>query len=183
MNRDKDCGGENVALGLFQLIGIGLAIALVLIPIVRWFWKRFDMPSKFALEVLRRKEIEAEEAEMWAGIEAQVEAEETARREFEMKQKEKQERAGKSMDEAQSAEVWNKLGIDVPIQPVEREIAPPIVEEKETEVVELTLDNALKPSQTPEEPDWELVQKMSKLDKPVEGIPGAPDLDRLSEEE
>ena len=168
-----------MALGLFQLIGIGLAIALVLIPIVRWFWKRFDMPSKFALEVLRRKEIEAEEAEMWAGIEAQVEAEETARREFEMKQKEKQERAGKSMDEAQSAEVWNKLGIDVPIQPVEREIAPPIVEEKETEVVELTLDNALKPSQTPEEPDWELVQKMSKLDKPVEGIPEAPDLDEL----
>ena len=172
-----------MALGLFQMIGIGLAIALVLIPIVRWFWKRFDMPSKFALEVLRRKEIEAEEAEMWAGIEAQVEAEETARREFEMKQKEKQERAGKSLDETQSAEVWNKLGIDVPIQPVEREIAPPIVAEKETEVIELTLDNALKPSKGPEEPDWELVQKMSKLDRPVEGIPEAPDLDSLSEEE
>lgn len=168
-----------MALGLFQIIGIGLAIALILIPIVRWFWKRFDMPSKFALEVLRRKEIEAEEAEMWAGIEAQVEAEETARREFEMKQKEKQERAGKSLDETQSAEVWNKLGIDVPIQPVEREITPPIVEGKETEVIELTLDNALKPSQSPEEPDWELVQKMSKLDKPVEGIPEAPDLDEL----
>jgi len=172
-----------MAPGLFQMIGIGLVIALILIPIVRWFWKRFDMPSKFALEVLRRKEIEAEEAEMWAGIEAQVEAEETARREFEMKQKEKQERAGKSMDEAQSAEVWNKLGIDVPIQPVEREVAPTIAEEKETEAVELTLDNALKPSQSPDEPDWELVQKMSKLDKPVEGIPDAPDLDRLSEEE
>ena len=172
-----------MAPGLFQMIGIGLAIALILIPIVRWFWKRFDMPSKFALEVLRRKEIEAEEAEMWAGIEAQVEAEETARREFEMRQKEKQERAGKSMDEAQSAEVWNKLGIDVPIQPVEREVAPTIAEEKETEVAELTLDNVLKPSQSPEEPDWELVQKMSKLDKPVEGIPDAPDLDRLSEEE
>ena len=165
------------------MIGIGLAIALILIPIVRWFWKRFDMPSKFALEVLRRKEIEAEEAEMWAGIEAQVEAEETARREFEMKQKEKQERAGKSLDETQSAEVWNKLGIDVPIQPVEREIAPPIAEEKETEVIELTLDNALKPNKGPEEPDWELVQKMSKLDKPIEGIPEAPDLDSLSEEE
>ena len=172
-----------MALALFQIIGIGLAIALILIPIVRWFWKRFDMPSKFALEVLRRKEIEAEEAKMWAGIEAQVEAEEVARREFEMKQKEKQERAGKSLDETQSAEVWNKLGIDVPIQPVEREIAPPIVEESETEVIELTLDNALKPSQSPEEPDWELVQKMSKLDKPVEGIPEAPDLDSLSEEE
>ena len=164
------------------MIGIGLAIALILIPIVRWFWKRFDMPSKFALEVLRRKEIEAEEAEMWAGIEAQVEAEETARREFEMKQKEKQERAGKSLDETQSADAWNKLGIDVPVQPVEREIAPPIVEQQEIEAIDLTMDNALK-SNNPDEPDWELVQKMSKLDKPIEGIPGAPDLDRLSEEE
>ena len=171
-----------MALGLFQMIGIGLAIALILIPIVRWFWKRFDMPSKFALELLRRKEIEAEEAEMWAGIEAQVEAEETARREFEMKQKEKQERAGKSLDETQSADVWNKLGIDVPVQPVEREIAPPIVEQQEIETIDLTMDNALK-SNNPDEPDWELVQKMSKLDKPIEGIPGAPDLDRLSEEE
>ena len=171
-----------MALGLFQMIGIGLAIALILIPIVRWFWKRFDMPSKFALEVLRRKEIEAEGAEMWAGIEAQVEAEETARREFEMKQKEKQESAGKSLDETQSADVWNKLGIDVPVQPVEREIAPPVVEQLEAEVMDLTLDNALK-SSNPDEPDWELVQKMSKLDKPIEGIPEAPDLDRLSEEE
>ncbi len=171
-----------MALGLFQMIGIGLAIALILIPIVRWFWKRFDMPSKFALEVLRRKEIEAEEAEMWAGIEAQVEAEETARREFEMKQKETQERAGKSLDETQSADIWNKLGIDVPVQPVEREIAPPIVEQQEIEAIDLTMDNALK-SNNPDEPDWELVQKMSKLDKPAEGIPEAPDLDRLSEEE
>ena len=160
------------------MIGIGLAIALILIPIVRWFWKRFDMPSKFALEVLRRKEIEAEEAEMWAGIEAQVEAEETARREFEMKQKEKQERAGKSLDETQSADAWNKLGIDVPVQPVEREIAPSVVEQPEAEVMDLTLDNALK-SNNPDEPDWELVQKMSKLDKPIEGIPEAPDLEEL----
>ena len=71
----------------------------------------------------------------------------------------------------------------MPIQPVERETAPTIIEEKETEVIELTMDNALKPNNSPDEPDWELVQKMSKLDKPVEGIPEAPDLDRLSEEE
>ena len=70
-----------------------------------------------------------------------------------------------------------------PIQPVERETAPTIIEEKETEVIELTMDNALKPNNGPDEPDWELVQKMSKLDKPAEGIPEAPDLDRLSEEE
>ena len=172
-----------MALGLFQMIGLGLVIALILIPIVRWFWKRFDMPSKFALEVLRRKEIEAEEAEMWAGIEAQVEAETAAKREFEMKQREKQERAGKVLDESQSSEVWNKLGIDVPIQPVEREVAPSVVVQQDSQGIELTMDNALKSKGNQSEPDWELVQKMSNLDKPIEGIPEAPDLDQLSEEE
>ena len=172
-----------MALGLFQMIGLGLVIALILIPIVRWFWKRFDMPSKFALEVLRRKEIEAEEAEMWAGIEAQVEAETAAKREFEMKQREKQERAGKVLDESQSTEAWNKLGIDVPIKPVEREVASPVVVQQESQGIDLTMDNALKSKGNQSEPDWELVQKMSNLDKPIEGIPEAPDLDQLSEEE
>ena len=172
-----------MGLGLFQMFGLGLVIALILIPIVRWFWKRFDMPSKFALEVLRRKEIEAEEAEMWAGIEAQVEAETAAKREFEMKQREKQERAGKVLDESQSIEVWNKLGIDVPIQPVEREVAPSVVVQQESQGLELTMDNALKSKGNQSEPDWELVQKMSNLDNPIEGIPEAPDLDQLSEEE
>ena len=144
-----------MALGLFQWIGIGLVIALILIPIVRWFWKRFDMPSKWAIEVLQQKEKEAEEAQMWAGIESQVEAEETARREFEMKQKQKQESAGKPLDESQSADVWNKLGIDVP----------------------LLIDKSI------EAPDWELVEKMSKLAEPTEGVPEAPDLDSISEEE
>ena len=44
-----------MALGLFQWIGIGLFVALVLIPLVRWFWKRFDMPSKFAIETMRQQ--------------------------------------------------------------------------------------------------------------------------------
>ena len=83
-----------MALSLFQMIGLGLVIALILIPIVRWFWKRFDMPSKFALEVLRRKEIEAEEVEMWAGIEAQVEAG-TASKRLERRMKRKGDREAK----------------------------------------------------------------------------------------
>jgi len=172
-----------MSLSLFQWIGLGLAIALILIPTVRWFWKRFDLPSKWALELLMRKEKESEEAEMWAGIEAQVEAEEKARREFEMKQREKQERAGKSLDEDQSVDAWTKLGIDVPIQPIEREEAPAVVPEQQTKDIELTMENALKLENNPDEPDWDLVQKMSNLDKPVEGVPGAPDLDKLAEEE
>jgi len=171
-----------VALGLFQWIGVGLAVALVLIPTVRWFWKRFDMPSKFAIEIFRQRKKDEAESRMWASIEAKVQAEEDERQALELRQREKEERAGKSLDPEQSAEVWNKLGIDTPIQPVEREVAPPVSIIKE-EGIELTMDNALNLGKTPEAPDWELVEKMSNLDKPVEGVPEAPDLDILSEED
>ena len=171
-----------MALSLFQWIGIGLAIAIVLIPIARWFWKRFDLPSKFALETIRRQKQEDEEAEMWAGIEAQVQAAEDEKRKSEIKRMERETAAGWSLDEGESAAAWNKLGIDAPVQPVERVIAAAIVEEQETEVIELTLENALK-SGNPDEPDWELIEKMSNLDKPTEGVPEAPDLDELTETE
>ena len=119
-----------MALSLFQWIGIGLFVALVLIPSVRWFWKRFDMPSKFAIETMRQQRKDAAEARMWASIEEKVQAEEDARQALEIRQREKQESAGKSLDAEQSADVWNKLGIDTPIQPVERVEAPPVVLEK-----------------------------------------------------
>ena len=159
-----------------------MAVALVLIPTVRWFWKRFDMPSKFAIEIFRQRKKDEAESRMWASIEAKVQAEEDERQALELRQREKEERAGKSLDPEQSAEVWNKLGIDTPIQPVEREVAPPVTIIKE-EGIELTMDNALNLGKTPEAPDWELVEKMSNLDKPVEGVPEAPDLDILSEED
>ncbi len=172
-----------MALSLFQWIGIGLFIALVLIPSVRWFWRRFDMPSKFAIETLRQQKKDAAEARMWATIEAKVQAEEDARQELELKRKQNEERSGKSLDAQQSADVWNKLGIDSPIQPVERNEAPPVVADTKEEVIELTLDNALKIENKPDAPDWELVNKMSKLDKPVDGVPEAPDLDTLVEDD
>tara|TARA_B110000444_G_scaffold256602_1_gene293285 strand:+ start:11599 stop:12099 length:501 start_codon:yes stop_codon:yes gene_type:complete len=159
-----------LSLSLFQWIGLGLAIALILIPIVRWFWLLFDKPSKRALEILKQQEDDVEEARVWAGIEAQVEIETTLKREMEMKRKEKQERSGKSLDEETSADLWTKLGVDVPIKPVEREEAPPIKLENKSAIV----------TDSPSEPDWELVEKMSKLDAPLEGVPEAPDLDQLS---
>ena len=172
-----------MALSLFQWIGIGLFVALILIPSVRWFWKRFDMPSKFAIETMRQQKKDAAEARMWSSIEAKVQAEEDARQALEIRQREKQESAGKSLDAEQSADVWNKLGIDTPIQPVERVEAPPVVLEKSENTIELTMDNALKLDKKPDAPDWELVEKMSNLDKPMEGVPEAPDLDILSDDD
>ena len=179
-----------MALSLFQWIGVGLGVAIVLIPTAKWFWKKFDQPSKRALEIMKRHEEDAEEAEVWAGIEAQVEAETATKREFEMKQREKQERSGKSLDEDTSTNAWTKLGVDVPIQPVEREEAPPVILEKaidesdsddEAEFEE-SPDAPDEPDE-PDEPDWELVEKMSKLAEPVDGVPDAPNLDELSDEE
>lgn len=170
-----------MALSLFQWIGIGLFVALVLIPSVRWFWKRFDMPSKFAIDTLRQQKKDAAEARMWSSIEEKVRAEEDARHALEIRQREKQESAGKSLDAEQSADVWKKLGIDTPIQPVERVEAPPVVLEKSEPTIELGMANALKLDNKPDAPDWELVEKMSNLDKPVEGVPEAPDLDILSD--
>ena len=45
------------------------------------------------------------------------------------------------------------------------------------------MDNALKLDKKPDAPDWELVEKMSNLDKPMEGVPEAPDLDILSDDD
>ena len=98
-----------------------------------------------------------------------------------MKQKEKQERAGKSLDADESVDVWNKLGIDVPIEPVKREEPPPVVIENSSEIVDSHVES--ENSEKPEEPDWELVEKMSNLSEPLEGVPDAPDLEELSDEE
>jgi hypothetical protein len=158
-----------MALNLFQYIVIGLITAAVLIPIVRWFWKRFDLPSKRAIAYFLRKEEEEHEQQMWASIEAKVEAEKHIQRDFEMKQKAKQEASGKILDDDESESAWASLGVDVPIQPVEREEAPPVIlEEESSESEELV-----------EEPDWELVERLEKLSEPVEGVPEAPDLDEL----
>ena len=134
------------------------------------------MPSKFAIEYIQRQKKEAEETEMWANIESQIELEETSKRDFEMKQKQKQQLAGKSLDQESSVEVWNKLGIDAPIKPVKREEPPPVILEKDNKVSLNHESGKL----VPEAPDWELVDKMAKLSDPVEGVPEAPDLQELS---
>jgi len=162
-----------LALSLYQLIAIGLAVALILIPIVRWFWLRFDMPSKWVIADKKRRKEEEEEAEMWAKIENQIAKETTSQREFEMLRKQKQESAGKSLNEVESSDAWTKLGIHVPLNPVgKKEISEVIIEEK----IQAN-------EQSPSAPDWELIDRMSKLSEPLEGIPYAPDLELLHEEE
>ena len=159
-------------LTLFQWIGIGLVIALILIPIVRYFWKRFDLPSKRAQELMKQSEEEAIESRMWQSVEAQVEAEKQLVREIEMKRKENQEKSGKSLSKGESETAWAALGIEAPIQPVERNVVPQVY----TQSDENSESDSVQLENNQQEPDWELIEKMSNLDKPVEGVPEAPDL-------
>ena len=162
-------------LTLFQWIGIGLVIALILIPIVRYFWKRFDLPSKRAQELMKQSEEEAIESRMWQSVEAQVEAEKQLVREIEMKRKENQEKSGKSLSKGESKTAWKALGIEAPIQPVKRNV----VSQVSTQSDENSESDKIQVENNQQEPDWELIEKMSNLDKPVEGVPEAPDLDSL----
>jgi hypothetical protein len=166
-------------LSLFEYLVIGLAVAIVLIPIARWFWKRFDLPSKRAVALLEREAEEGHEKAMWASIEAQVEAEKQTVREYEMKQKAKQDSAGRTLDDAESDDAWTKLGIDIPMQPVAKVEAPPVVLSKPVEEV----PEEEEPTSQTEEPDWELVERMEKLSNPLEGVPEAPDLNVLNNEQ
>lgn len=162
-----------MALSLYQLIAIGLAVALILIPIVRWFWLRFDMPSKWVVADKKRRKEEEEEAEMWAKIEDRIAEEKSSQREFEMLRKQKQESAGKSLNEVESSDAWTKLGIHVPLNPVVK-----------NETSDIIIEKKIQPNgQSPSAPDWELIDRMSKLSEPLEGIPHAPDLELLHEEE
>lgn len=159
-------------LTLFQWIGIGLVIALILIPIVRYFWKRFDLPSKRAQELMKQSEEEAIESRMWQSVEAQVEAEKQLVREIEMKRKENQEKSGKSLSKGESKTAWKALGIEAPIQPVKRNV----VSQVSTQSDENSERDSVQVENNQQEPDWELIEKMSNLDKPLEGVPEAPDL-------
>ena len=112
---------------------------------------------------------------MWQSVEAQVEAEKQMAREIEMKRKENQEKSGKSLSKGESDSAWAALGIEAPIQPVERNVVPQVY----TQSDENSASDSVQFENNQQEPDWELIEKMSNLDKPVEGVPEAPDLDSL----
>tara|TARA_B100000242_G_scaffold132782_1_gene94320 strand:- start:1788 stop:2099 length:312 start_codon:yes stop_codon:yes gene_type:complete len=76
------------------------------------------MPSKWVVADKKRRKEEEEEAEMWAKIEDRIAEEKSSQREFEMLRKQKQESAGKSLNEVASSDAWTKLGIHVPLNPV-----------------------------------------------------------------
>ena len=61
---------------LVELLIWGVAISLILIPTVRWFWKFWDRPSAEAIEIIQQRQDDKLEKEAWIAAEqAEREAE------------------------------------------------------------------------------------------------------------
>jgi hypothetical protein len=46
-----------------------LAVSILLIPLVRWFWRRWDVPSKESREFIAELKVEQQEKEVWQEVE------------------------------------------------------------------------------------------------------------------
>ena len=62
-------------LPIVQLLLYGLIACLVLIPVSRWFWKKWDLPSRQTKEQIAEQRREREEERMWREKEAELQAE------------------------------------------------------------------------------------------------------------
>ena len=90
----------------------GLVIEIILIPIVWWFWKRFDRPSEELIEYQEAKAKQKEEVKMWAQIEDMRNQEQVAKQAAAnaLAKIEARKRA-ESIKSVDVANAWSSLGM------------------------------------------------------------------------
>lgn len=100
----------------------GLVIAIILIPIVWWFWKRFDRPSEELIEYQEAKAKQKEEAQMWAQIEQDMKNQEQVAKQAAANALAKIEarKRAESIKSVDVANAWSSLGMtDVEVSKAE----------------------------------------------------------------
>ena len=102
---------------LVQWLLIGLAIAIVSLPLVRWFWKRWDKPTPEMIAHNEEQIEKAAEARVWAAMEAKIDAEVAKKNEWAEIQMAKAVALAKAkpLDEVSASKAWDALGVDEPI--------------------------------------------------------------------
>ena len=102
---------------LVQWLLVGLAITVVSLPLVRWFWKRWDKPTSEMIAHDEEQREQVAEARVWAAMEVKLEAEATKKHEWAEVQMEKAVALvkAKPLDEVSASKVWDALGVDEPI--------------------------------------------------------------------
>ena len=192
---------------LVRLLVIGLVVAAVLVPIVRWFWSRFDRPTEAQIEYEEAKRKKREEERMWRQIEAKMRAEEAAAEEAAALARKRAELAAQAAPRA--ADVGAALGalgleqVEVATtetratsevkatEGVEAALVDDAVFDDEPDDGDLEVEGPAKVSLDQDRagapaPDWALIERLREMNEreeepaPVD-LPTMPDLDALDE--
>lgn len=178
---------------LVRLLVTGLVLAAILVPIVRWFWSRFDRPTEAQLAYEEERARQKQEARMWAQIEAKMRADEAAAEEAaaEARYRLELEARAKGADRTQISGAISALGSEE-LQPVLREVkesrpAPKATVGAEAAVVDgdalfspepddadLRVDGPTQVSLEQDRagapaPDWVLIERLRALKERTEG--------------
>jgi hypothetical protein len=160
---------------LVQWLLIGLALALASLPLVRWFWKRWDKPTP---EMIARDEEQREqiaEARVWAATEAKIDAEAAKKYEWAEIQMAKAVALvkAKPLNKVSASKAWDALGVDEPIiisTAPEVDVSDLLDQEETTIESEEPAVESEEPPIESEEPPVESEEKVevpSMLDLPV----------------
>jgi len=98
---------------LVEALITGLVIAIILIPVVWWFWKKFDRPSDEQIEFEEAKAKQKEEAQMWAQIEKEMRDQEKVAKEAASKALAKIDarKRAEAVNSVDVANAWSSLGM------------------------------------------------------------------------
>ena len=186
---------------LVQWLLGGFVLSLLFIMIARWFWKRYDEPSEAAIEWQREQEEKKKERKVWESVEMQMrrEAEEAEKKAAFQIKREIAANSGKSPDPALVAKAFKSLG-GAP-EPAVTEALPDeqVADDSDLEEVpdrvEVRQDGWISEGHSdaadvigPEEPDWELVERLKRLAEsdeikeiPYPELPNAPTLPEIDD--
>ncbi|DAC11243.1 MAG TPA: hypothetical protein HA276_03820 [Candidatus Poseidoniaceae archaeon] len=192
---------------LVRFLVIGLVVAAVLVPVVRWFWARFDRPTEAQLEYEETKRKKREEERMWRQIEAQMRVEEAAAEEAASLARKRAELAAQAAPRSSDVEAaLGALGLEeVHVNTTEASasnrpnategadaaLVDDAVFEESTDDADLEVEGLAKVSLEQDRagapaPDWVLIERLREMTEREEepapiDVPSMPDLDALND--
>ncbi len=183
---------------LVRLLVTGLVVAAILVPVVRWFWSRFDRPTEAQVAYEEERARQKQEARMWAQIEAKMRADEAAAEKAaaEARYRLELEARAKGADRSQIRGAISALGSEE-LQPVLREVQESrptpkttvgaaaavqdgdAVFEKDPDDADLRVEGPVQVSLQQDRagvpaPDWDLIERLRALkERTEEGVDAA----------
>lgn len=177
---------------LVRLLVTGLVVAAILVPVVRWFWSRFDRPTEAQVAYEEERARQKQEARMWAQIEAKMRADEAAAEKAaaEARYRLELEARAKGADRSQIRGAISALGSEE-LQPVLREVQESrptpkatvgaeaavqdgdAVFEKDPDDADLRVEGPVQVSLEQDRagvpaPDWDLIERLRALKERTE---------------